>query len=180
MALPDLVLATVPLIQWSLICTLLFTAGIAWSFNVFLLPIIKLNPTTTAIPQLLHITTIGARTLDPANIIVALVLVLVSVLQAVYSDFSITTSWRVTALAAFILFQVAWWERLTVFPLERQAKATQERLEGAKGAESREGTWMKERDRAQFSKLLSRWGLMHMGRGTPPLIAVGMLIVWRG
>ncbi|KAK4621834.1 hypothetical protein CLAFUW4_07536 [Fulvia fulva] len=178
MSLPTLILAVVPITQWSLISTLLVTAGIAFSLNTWTLPIIKLNPTTTSIPQLLDIGRIGGRTLDPANIAVALVLVFVSVVQAQYPSFAVATSWKVPASASFMLFQVAWWEKLTIFPLERAAIAMKERLEGEKA--SGQGVWMGRREREEFHGLLDRWGVRHLGRAVPPVIAVGRLVVWRG
>ena len=70
---------------------------------------------------------------------------------------------------------MAWWERLTIFPLERAAIETKERLEGEKKSED---TWMPRREREEFRALLDRWGVRHLGRATPPLVAVVMLVVW--
>ncbi|OAL44742.1 hypothetical protein IQ07DRAFT_549867 [Pyrenochaeta sp. DS3sAY3a] len=162
------ILLALPYLQWLIIVALLFVTGIAWSFNFWIIPIIKLNPSVSAVAQFEETSRRGGRWLEPINACFAFTFAMMALLLSQHSDPSEATNWKAYAMSSATLFQVAWWERVMIFPLERSAA----RLKQNKVLpENSERIWMEDSSRAILHQIMDKWCRWHIVRATLPLIA---------
>lgn len=143
-------------------------AGIAWSFNLWVVPIIKLNPSSSAMAQLLETSRRGGAWLEPLNASFAFLFGITAALLSRHPDPAKAAQWRPFAASFVTLLQVAWWERLMIFPLE----ASIANLEQVKNkSKDIGGFWIDDTTKTVLHKYLDKWSRWHSVRAMIPLIA---------
>ncbi|KAF2024553.1 hypothetical protein EK21DRAFT_78413 [Setomelanomma holmii] len=157
-----------PLLQWTIAISLLVVSGIAWSFNLWVVPIIKFNKSSSAILQLEETSRRGGKWLEPLNASFAFLLGLNALLLSRHPDPAEGTYWKNYATACITLLQVAWWERVFIFPLEAYI-ATLSKHKGSLGGS--QDSWMDEASRKVLHQSLDKWCQWHAVRATLPLVA---------
>ncbi|EMD62928.1 hypothetical protein GGP41_004975 [Bipolaris sorokiniana] len=173
MAALDTAFYIIPFIHWGMIVSLFIVSGIAWSFNLWVVPIIKLNPSKSAIAQLLETSRRGGAWLEPLNASFAFLFGITAALLSQHSDTSVASQWKPFAASFATLLQVAWWERVMIFPLEESIANLGKGKEKSGGAE---GAWMDHETSKVLHKSLDEWSRWHAVRATLPLI--GSLIAF--
>ncbi|KAK3629226.1 hypothetical protein LTR56_005102 [Elasticomyces elasticus] len=176
MEVPPLVYTVIPWLQLLFTIMLIFVSGIAWCFNLWILPIIRLNTSTSALTQFAEVSKRGAKYLDPLNAGIAITLALIAILQTQHPFPVEGTGWKVPAAASFTLFQVAWWERVMIFCFDDAAVALKEDRANSKGGE---GLWLREAANVEFARIMDCWERSHAVRATLPLIAAVILLAPR-
>ncbi|KAK5680883.1 hypothetical protein LTS10_006641 [Elasticomyces elasticus] len=176
MEMPLLVYTVIPWLQLLFTIILIFVSGIAWSFNLWILPIIRLNASTSALTQFAEVSKRGAKYLDPLNAGIAITLALVAILQTQHTSPIEGTGWKVPAAASFTLFQVAWWERVMVFWFDDAAATLKLDRASSKGGE---GLWLREVANVEFARIMDCWERRHAVRATLPLVAAVILLAPR-
>ncbi|KAL6702821.1 hypothetical protein ACN47E_000907 [Coniothyrium glycines] len=161
-------LEIVPYAQWVIITSLLVISGIAWSFTFWVVPIIKLNQSNSAIAQLEETSRRGGAWLEPINASFAFLLGFIAILISRHPDPAEAAQWRYFAISCITLLQVAWWERVMIFPLEAKIVALRK---NAGKSESAGGSRMDDTERNALHGLLDAWSRWHVVRATLPLIA---------
>lgn len=142
--------------------------GIAFSFNLWVVPIIKLNKSSSAILQLEETSRRGGKWLEPLNASFAFLLGINAFILSRHPDPTEAARWKIYATACITLLQVAWWERVMIFPLEATIAAMRKnKKEVGDSAQS----WMDEASRGVLHHALDRWCQWHTVRATLPLIA---------
>lgn len=143
-------------------------AGIAWCFNLWVVPIIRLNTSSSAPSQMEEMARRGGIWLEPGNACIAALLAVVAVITSQHNDATEAAAWRYYAASSLTLLQVAWWERVTIFSLDDQIVALKDRKRDFKGPES---TQMEEERGVKLSQIMDRWTLRHAVRATLPVVA---------
>ncbi|CZT15471.1 uncharacterized protein RCC_01328 [Ramularia collo-cygni] len=168
MILPAAVTVALPWLQWGIIIALAFVSGIAWCFIGWVVPIIKLNTNSkTAAAQLVDTAYRGGIWLEPFNAALAATLGLMSIALRYHPDPVEAASWKFFAGASFTLLQVAWWERVFIFPLDDAVMAirdTQDRKSAANGLSE-------QKKLADLHRMLDAWAVYHSVRATLPFVA---------
>lgn len=142
--------------------------GIAWSFNLWVVPIIKLNTSNSAIAQLLETSRRGGAWLEPLNASFAFLFGITAALLSQHPDPAQAAQWKPFAASFATLLQVAWWERVMIFPLEAYIA----NLDQSKGKTGGTGAgWMDQATNKVLHKSLDKWCRWHAVRATLPLIA---------
>jgi hypothetical protein len=80
------------------------------------------------------------------------------------ADPSEAAAWKYYAAASATLVQVAWWERLLIFPIDRAATALRSEKDAGQG-------WLDDGSLKQLHRLLDRWGWYHSMRASLPFLA---------
>ncbi|KAF1349187.1 hypothetical protein BDV97DRAFT_276192, partial [Delphinella strobiligena] len=161
-----------PIVQWTLIVSLIFVAGLAWCFILWVVPIIKLptNTSRSAIAQFEETILRGFFYLRPSSIALAATLALTAYLTSRHPDPRGAEAWKMYALSCFVVVQVAWWEIVLIFPLNDAVIAMKEKLKGPKQ------DWLKKADQVELVRMIDLWTKRHVVRATLPLLA-GMILL---
>lgn len=188
MGVLNTLIAAVPLLQWATIITLFFVSGllvliprrcpgsvtdhvhitgIAWCFNFWVIPIIKLNSSISAIAQFEETSRRGGIWLEPLNAGLAVSLAVTALILAQHPDPTEAATWKFYAAASVTIVQVAWWERVTIFPLDASVAAMKDDKANFKGPEH---NWLEDRSRLHFCHEIDRWTRRHFVRATLPLL----------
>lgn len=181
-----------PLVQWTLTLTLFFVsgqshaiedfhstvlipslAGLAWCFNLWVLPIIRLNGSISAPAQMEEMARRGGIWLEPGNACIAALLAVVAVFTSQHSDPMEAATWRYYAAASFTLLQVAWWERVTIFGLDDEIVALKGERRDCKGSESIQ---MDRERQAKLWRIMDRWTVRHAVRAGLPVVAAFLAV----
>jgi len=189
MAVLDTVFPVLPYVQWTIIIALFIGTGklsldalwqnhmstdycggigIAWSFNLWVIPIIKLNKSISAVTSLLETSRRGGMWLEPANAAFAVLLGINAILVSQHPDATEAELWKQYAFSSAALFQVAWWERVFIFPLEDWIAALDKEKGKAGGSEDR---WMDATTGMALHRDMDKWCRYHSVRATIPFIA---------
>lgn len=189
MAVLDAVFPVLPYVQWTMIIFMFIGTGklpldtrcqrylsidhfrgigVAWSFNLWVVPIIKLNKSISAVTSLLETSRRGGMWLEPANAASAVLFGVNAILVSQHPDASEAALWKAYAISSAALFQVAWWERVFIFPLEEWIAA----LDKEKGKMGGSGdSWMDATTTMALHRDMDKWCRYHAVRATLPLIA---------
>lgn len=178
--------SAVPVIEWAAIISLFYVSGkdlyfvakallfltlftgIAWCFKLWVVPIIKLNPTISAINQFEETFRRGGVWLEPLNAFIAALLALIAIVKSQSPETQESENWKCFALASVTLVQVAWWERVFIFPLDDAVTA----MKGNKGNfQSCDGQVFTIRSKAALHNVMDQWMIRHAVRATLPFIA---------
>ncbi|USP77347.1 hypothetical protein yc1106_04621 [Curvularia clavata] len=168
MATMDTIFHIIPFIHWGMIVSLFIVSGIAWSFNLWIIPIIKLNTSSSAIAQLLETSRRGGAWLEPLNASFAFLFGITAALLSQHPDPAKAAQWKPFAVSFATLLQVAWWERVMIFPLE----ASIANLDQSKGKNGGTGAvWLDQATSKVLHQSLNKWSRWHAVRATLPLVA---------
>ncbi|KAK4496170.1 hypothetical protein PRZ48_012150 [Zasmidium cellare] len=173
MALLATIAAPVPVIALALTITLFFVSGIAWCFNLWVIPLIRLNTSDSAIDQHKETVRRGGVWLEPLNAAIAASFAILAGLSTQHASPEEAALWKYYAAASFVLVQVAWWERVFVFSLDDAIAAMKDDKTNFKG----ERPHFHSGSQPEFHRLLSRWMVMHAARPTLPFIAA-VIALW--
>ncbi|CAA9962459.1 hypothetical protein PTNB73_03360 [Pyrenophora teres f. teres] len=168
MAVLDTIYHVLPYVQWTITVCLFIATGIAWCFILWIVPIIKLNKSISAIASLIEVSKRGGRWLDPVNGSFAFLLAFIAILVSRHPDASEAALWKYYAVSSAALFNVAWWERVFIFPLEDWIAAL-DKEKGKIGASS--DRWMDATTGSALHRDMDKWCRYHSVRATLPLIA---------
>lgn len=127
-----------------------------------------MNPSSSAVQQLLETSRRGGAWLEPLNASFAFMFGITAAVLSRHPDAAEAAQWKPFALTFLTLLQVAWWERVMIFPLE----ATIARL--GKNNDKSGGTekfWMDHATNKALHQSLDKWTRWHAVRATLPLIA---------
>lgn len=93
---------------------------------------------------------------------------LTAILLSQHSDPGEVATWKYYAAASATLVQVAWWERLCIFPLDRAATAMKQDNANLKGSAHE---WLDERSLLELRGLMNKWAFYHAVRASLPFAA---------
>jgi hypothetical protein len=127
-----------------------------------------LNQSSSAIAQLLETSQRGGAWLEPLNASFALLFGVTAALLSQHPDPAEAAQWKPFAASFATLLQVAWWERVMIFPLEASIANLEKSKEKNRGPE---GVWMDHATSKALHKSLDKWCRWHAVRATLPLIA---------
>ncbi|KAF2847111.1 hypothetical protein T440DRAFT_456868 [Plenodomus tracheiphilus IPT5] len=164
----DAVYRVLPLLQWMIVVSLLVVSGIAWSFSLWIIPVIKLNKSSSAILQLEETSRRGGKWLEPLNASFAFFFGINALLLSKHPNPAEAAGWKCYATASLTLLQVAWWERVMIFPLE--AHIAKMRKNKPSLGEFQENC-MDDPSQQVLHQSLDRWSQWHVVRATLPLVA---------
>ena len=133
-----------------------------------MIPIIKLNKSTNAFLQLEDTSRRGGIWLEPLNASVAALLAVMSFLVFQHPDSNEAAQWKIYAAASATLVQVAWWERVLIFPLDDAIAAMKDDPANFKDPAC---TWLETRAQVELGRLMDTWARRHAVRATLPLLA---------
>lgn len=111
--------------------------------------------------------------MEPLNAAIAASFALLAVLTTQHPNAEEAALWRYYAAAAFVLVQVAWWERVFVFPIDDAIAAMKDDNSNFK----REQPHFHDGSQREFHRLMRRWSYMHAVRATLPLVAA-VVALW--
>ena len=110
----------------------------------------------------------GGIWLEPLNAFIAALLAVTALVTSQHHNPEEAKAWRYYAAASFTLLQVAWWERVTVFPLDDEIVAMKDERQCFKGADQ---NWLVEKSQLRLWRMMDRWTLRHGVRATLPVLA---------
>lgn len=143
--------------------------GIAWGFIFWILPIIKLNRNpNNAASQLVETSHRGGLWLEPINASLAALSAFLSILLRYHPDPTQAATWKFYAAASLTLVQVAWWERVFIFPLDRAMTAVSSLGNARKELPVGDSQNV---ELASLHRSMDRWGMYHTVRAALPLAA---------
>jgi hypothetical protein len=188
MELTSTLATAVPLLQWTIIVSLILVAGklpfvpikpkylqpqgLAWSFILWVVPIIKVpvNSSRSAIVQFEETIRRGGLILAPVCISLAASLALTSFLASKQLDPVEAATWKTYALACFVVVQVGWYETFLIVPVSEKIVALKEDFKGL------EQNWLDDRTQVELFRLIDIWTVRHVIRATLPLVS-GMIVL---
>ena len=142
--------------------------GVAWCFNLWVIPIIKLNSSPSAIAQLEETSRRGGIWLEPLNAGIVALLAATALVLSQHDDPTEAATWKNYAAASGILVQVAWWERVTIFPLDNSITVMKDNKEHFKSSER---NWLNGKSQLELMRLMDSWTKRHAVRATLPFLA---------
>lgn len=107
---------------------------------------------------------LGEHYLLPSGRIQAISLLAITYLTSQQPDPSNATKWKYYAATAFIIVQVAWYEAVFIFPINRQIR----HLNGKFGR--RDESVLPDADQKTLVSLLQKWRSLHWVRVVLPLL----------
>ena len=132
----------------------MITVGIAWCFNFWIVPIIKLNGSSSAIAQFKETSYRGGIWLEPLNASIAALLAITTLLLLNHPDPAESATWKWYGAASATLVQVAWWERVLIFPIDDSVAAMKDNKENFKGTDS---AWLEPWSQAGLVRSMDSW-----------------------
>ncbi|RMZ73870.1 hypothetical protein GMOD_00004672 [Pyrenophora seminiperda CCB06] len=154
-----------PYVQWTI--TIVLTFGSAWSFIIWVVPIIKLNKSFSAVTSLIDMSKRGGKWLEPANASSAVLLAINAILVSQHPDASEAALWKLYAIGSAALFNVAWFEHFFIFPLENRIAALDEKSKMGGSGER----WMDVLTGTTLHRDLDKWCRYHGVRATMCVVA---------
>jgi hypothetical protein len=142
--------------------------GIAWCFILWVIPLIKLNNSSSAIAQFEETSHRGGVWLEPLNAGLAAALGTTGLILSQHPDPAEAALWKWNAAACITLVQVAWWERVTIFPIDDRVAAMKRDRQHFKDTDHK---WLEDRSRMTLRRYMDSWTKRHAVRATLPLLA---------
>jgi len=99
----------------------------------------------------------GYKYLQSTSRNLAIALLATIILTYYHPDETVAAKWKWYAAAFAVLIQAAWYEVVFIFPINDQAIAMGEMLEG-------DDLWLKDSEHAKLQGLIRRWRWWHFGR----------------
>lgn len=115
------------------------------------------TPSRTITKQFEEVIRLGYKYLQSGSRNLAIAVLATTVLTYYHPDPAIASKWKWYAAASFTLVQVAWYEVVFIFPINDQAIAMGDKLEG-------DDMWLQDREHAKLHELLRSWRRWHFGR----------------
>ena len=106
----------------------------------------------------------GEKYLLPSSRILAVGLVSLGILTSQHSDEAIAAMWKYYALAGFVLVQVAWYEIVFIFPINRKVREMGKVFEGNKKSS------LPDTQQKELIANLEKWKRFHTVRVILPLV----------
>lgn len=110
----------------------------------------------------------GGIWLEPLNAFIAGLLAVTALVTSQHPDPAQAKAWQYHAAASVTLLQVAWWERVTVFPLDDEIVAMKNQRPTSK--EFAKG-WLDQNDQRKLWRTMDRWTMRHGVRAALPVLA---------
>jgi len=146
--------------------------GLAWSFILCVLPIIKLpvNSLRSAIAQFEETIRRGFLILQPSALLSQPHWHPQLSWASQHPQPAEAATWKSYTVACFVVMQVAWWETMLIAPLSDSIVALKEK-EKFKGPEQ---NWLEKKDQVKLLRLIDKWTVRHVVWATLPLVS-GMI-----
>jgi hypothetical protein len=115
------------------------------------------TPSRTITDQFREVIRRGYKYLQSGSRNLSIAILATTVLTYYHPDEAIALKWKWYAAAFFTLVQAAWYEVVFIFPINDQAIAMGDKLEG-------DDLWLKNGEHAKLQELIRSWRRRHFGR----------------
>ena len=115
------------------------------------------TPSRTITDQFKEVIRRGYKYLQSGSRNLAIAILAAAVLTYYHSDEAVAFKWKWYAAAFAVLIQAAWYEVVFIFPINDQAIAMGDKLEGG-------DFWLADAEHAKLQELIRDWRWWHFGR----------------